>query len=159
MVREVNGLHSLGTHLLLELRECNTKTLCNLELVQDALTNAALEAKATIVEVAFHEFSPFGISGMVVIAESHLAIHTWPEYDYAAVDVFTCGSLINPRIAANSLIEKFESRNHAIIEINRGVLKLNKQIHGFDILEAKKVQSSININHSLTDESGLSVRA
>ncbi len=152
-------MHSLGTHLLLELRECNTNTLCNLELVQDALTNAALEAKATIVEVAFHEFSPFGISGMVVIAESHLAIHTWPEYGYAAVDVFTCGNLINPRIAANFLIEKFESRNHAIIEINRGVFKLNKHIHGFDILEAKKAQGSININHSVTDESGFSVRA
>jgi S-adenosylmethionine decarboxylase len=98
--KEVNRLHALGKHLLLELKDCNPKTLTNLEFVQETLKNAALEAKATIVEVAFHEFSPFGISGMVVIAESHLAIHTWPEYGYAAVDVFTCGDLIDPRVAA-----------------------------------------------------------
>jgi S-adenosylmethionine decarboxylase len=102
--KEVNRLHALGTHLLLELRDCNPKTLGNLEFVQKTLKDAALEAKATIVEVAFHEFSPFGISGMVVIAESHLAIHTWPEYGYAAVDVFTCGDLIDPRVAAKFLI-------------------------------------------------------
>jgi S-adenosylmethionine decarboxylase len=122
-------LHALGTHLLLELRECNPKTLKNLEFVQETLKNAALEAKATIVEVAFHEFSPFGISGMVVIAESHLAIHTWPEYGYAAVDVFTCGDLIDPRVAANFLIEKFESKNPAIIEMKRGILGMGNLPH------------------------------
>ena len=54
------------------------------------------EAKATIIDVSFHEFNPFGISGVVVIAESHLTIHTWPEYAYAAVDIFTCGDIIKP---------------------------------------------------------------
>jgi S-adenosylmethionine decarboxylase len=120
--KEANRLHALGKHLLLELKDCNPKTLTNLEFVQETLKNAALEAKATIVEVAFHEFSPFGISGMVIIAESHLAIHTWPEYGYAAVDVFTCGDLIDPKVAANFLIEKFESKNPSIIEMKRGVL-------------------------------------
>ena len=127
--KEVNRLHALGTHLLLELKECNSKTLGNLEFVQETLKNAALEAKATIVEVAFHEFSPFGISGMVVIAESHLAIHTWPEYGYAAVDVFTCGDLIDPRVAAKFLIEKFESKNPSIIEMKRGILGHEKLPH------------------------------
>ena len=127
--KEVNRLHALGTHLLLELKECNSKTLGNLEFVQETLKNAALEAKATIVEVAFHEFSPFGISGMVVIAESHLAIHTWPEYGYAAVDVFTCGDLIDPRVAAKFLIEKFESKNPSIIEMKRGILGNEKLPH------------------------------
>ena len=120
--KEVNRLHALGTHLLLELKDCNPKTLGNLEFVRETLKNAALEAKATIVEVAFHEFSPFGISGMVVIAESHLAIHTWPEYGYAAVDVFTCGDLIDPRVAAKFLIEKFQSLNPSIVEMKRGIL-------------------------------------
>ena len=127
--KEVNRLHALGTHLLLELRDCNRRTLGNLEFVQETLKNAALEAKATIVEVAFHEFSPFGISGMVVIAESHLAIHTWPEYGYAAVDVFTCGDLIDPRVAANYLIEKFKSKDPSIIEIKRGILGNKKLPH------------------------------
>jgi len=120
--KEANRLHALGTHLLLELRDCNPKTLGNLEFVQETLKNAALEAKATIVEVAFHEFSPFGISGMVVIAESHLAIHTWPEYGYAAVDVFNCGDLIDPRVAAKFLIDEFQCQNPSIIEMKRGIL-------------------------------------
>ena len=127
--KEANRLHALGTHLLLELRDCNPKTLSNLEFVQESLKNAALEAKATIVEVAFHEFSPFGISGMVVIAESHLAIHTWPEYGFAAVDVFTCGDLIDPRVAAKFLIEKFESKNPSIVEMKRGILGHEKLPH------------------------------
>lgn len=122
-------MHALGTHLLLELRDCNPKTLRSLELVRETLKNAALEAKATIVEVAFHEFSPFGISGMVVIAESHLAIHTWPEYGYAAVDVFTCGDQIDPRVAAQFLIEQFECRNPSIIEMKRGILGNEKLPH------------------------------
>ena len=127
--KEANRLHALGTHLLLELRDCNPKTLKNLEFVRETLKNAALEAKATIVEVAFHEFSPFGISGMVVIAESHLAIHTWPEYGYAAVDVFTCGDLIDPKVAAKFLIEKFQSKNPSIIEMKRGILGHEKLPH------------------------------
>ncbi len=122
-------MHALGTHLLLELRDCNPKTLSSLEFVQETLKNAALEAKATIVEVAFHEFSPFGISGMVVIAESHLSIHTWPEYGYAAVDVFTCGDLIDPRVAATFLIEKFECKSPSIIEMKRGILGHEKLPH------------------------------
>jgi S-adenosylmethionine decarboxylase len=122
-------LHALGTHLLLELRDCNPKTLGSLQFVSDTLKNAALEAKATIVEVAFHEFSPFGVSGMVVIAESHLSIHTWPEYGYAAIDVFTCGDVIDPRVAANFLIEKFESKNPSIIEMKRGILGTEKLPH------------------------------
>lgn len=93
------------------------------------MKNAALAAKATIVEVAFHEFSPFGISGMVVIAESHLAIHTWPEYGYAAVDVFTCGDLIKPQVAAKYLIEQFECKNPSIVEMKRGILGHEKLPH------------------------------
>jgi S-adenosylmethionine decarboxylase len=133
--KEANRLHALGTHLLLELRDCNPKTLGSLTYVKEAMQNAALEAKATIVEVAFHEFSPFGISGMVVIAESHLAIHTWPEYGYAAVDVFTCGDLIKPQTAAKFLIEKFESKNHSIVEMKRGVLGHAKLPHKVTLQE------------------------
>lgn len=128
-------MHALGTHLLLELRDCNPKTITDLEYVQESLKNAALEAKATIVEVAFHEFSPFGISGMVVIAESHLAIHTWPEYGYAAVDIFTCGDLIDPRVAATFLIEKFESKSPSIVEMKRGILGNEKLPHKITLQE------------------------
>jgi S-adenosylmethionine decarboxylase len=105
-----------------ELRDCNPTILKNLDDVRDALVSAAKEAKATIVDISFHEFNPFGISGMVVIAESHLSIHTWPEYSYAAVDIFTCGDVIKPEVAAASLIERFESKNPSVVEMKRGIL-------------------------------------
>jgi len=115
-------LYALGTHLLVELRDCNPAILKNLEEVRDALVSAAKEAKATIVDISFHEFNPFGISGMVVIAESHLSIHTWPEYNYAAVDIFTCGDVIKPEVAAASIIERFECKNPSMVEMKRGIL-------------------------------------
>lgn len=86
------------------------------------MVSAAKEAHATIVDISFHEFNPFGISGMVIIAESHLSIHTWPEHAYAAVDIFTCGNIIKPEVAAQLLIRKFESRSPSIVELKRGVL-------------------------------------
>jgi S-adenosylmethionine decarboxylase len=115
-------LYALGTHLLIELRECNPEVLRSLEKVKNAMVSAANEAKATIVNVSFHEFNPFGISGVVVIAESHLTIHTWPEYSYAAIDIFTCGDTIQPETAASYLIREFECRNPQIVEMKRGIL-------------------------------------
>ncbi|MCK5139086.1 MAG: S-adenosylmethionine decarboxylase proenzyme [Thermodesulfovibrionia bacterium] len=115
-------MYALGTHLLLELKECNAKILNSLKEVQDILIEAARVADATIVDVSFHEFSPFGISGMVVIAESHLSIHTWPEYGYAAIDIFTCGSALNPKRAVTYLTEKFQSKNSSVIEVKRGII-------------------------------------
>jgi S-adenosylmethionine decarboxylase len=75
---EEDGLNALGRHLLLELFDCDFDAISNLETVKSALVEAAKRAHATIVDVVFHEFNPFGISGVVVIAESHLSIHTWP---------------------------------------------------------------------------------
>ncbi len=120
-------MHALGTHLLVELRDCNPEILKDLNRVKEALVSAAKKAKATIVDVSFHEFNPFGISGMVVIAESHLSIHTWPEYAYAAVDIFTCGDIIKPETAANYLISQFESRNPSIVEVKRGILSFSNE--------------------------------
>ncbi len=115
-------MHALGTHLLVELKDCNQEIIKDLNAVRDAMVSAAREARATIIDVSFHEFSPFGISGMVVIAESHLSIHTWPEYGYAAVDIFTCGDIIKPEAAARYLIERFESKNPSIVEMKRGII-------------------------------------
>lgn len=115
-------MYALGTHLLVELRGCNSEILKSLEKVRNAMVSAAKEARATIVDVSFHEFNPFGISGVVVIAESHLTIHTWPEYDYAAVDIFTCGDVIKPEEAASYLIKQFECKNPSIVEMKRGIL-------------------------------------
>jgi len=86
----VNQKTWLGRHLLLELYDCDRNSLNQVEYVEEALLQAAMAANATIIESKFHQFNPYGISGVVVIAESHLTIHTWPEHAYAAVDVFTC---------------------------------------------------------------------
>ena len=115
-------MHALGTHLLVELRCCSSKLLNDLKKVEEILVAAAREANATVIESRFHKFSPFGISGVVVIAESHLTIHTWPEYGYAAVDVFTCGEVLKPEIAVNYMIDKFQSKSPSIVEVKRGLL-------------------------------------
>lgn len=113
-------MHALGRHLLLELKTCNSRLLNDLKKVQEIMVSAAKEAKATIVEISFHKFSPFGISGVVVIAESHISVHTWPEYGYAAIDIFTCGDVLQPETAAAHLIEKFQSKDPSIVEMKRG---------------------------------------
>jgi len=82
---------------------------------------AAKRAQATIVDVVFHEFNPFGISGVVVIAESHLSIHTWPEYKYAAVDIFSCGDVLQPEVAANYLVEQFGAERTSVVDVQRGM--------------------------------------
>ncbi len=120
-------MHALGTHLLVELRECNTKFLNDVKKIEEVLVAAAKEAKATIIESRFHRFSPFGISGVVVIAESHLTIHTWPEYGYAAVDIFTCGEVLQPSVAANYIIGKLHSKSPSMVEMKRGYLSLGEQ--------------------------------
>ena len=87
------------------------------------MKRAALECGATIVNAVFHAFNPHGVSGVVVIAESHLTIHTWPEYGYAAVDVFTCGDTVDPWIATSTLKEYFKAEKIKTVEIQRGELK------------------------------------
>ena len=115
-------MYALGTHLLVELKECNPETLKSLEKIRSAMVSAAKEAKATIIDISFREFNPFGISGIVVIAESHLTIHTWPEYGYAAVDIFTCGDIIKTEKASSYLIKQLECKNPSFVEMKRGIL-------------------------------------
>jgi len=119
--RRISGLNALGRHLLLELFDCDSDAINNLEAVKGALVEAAKRAHATIVDVVFHEFNPFGVSGVVVIAESHLSIHTWPEYRYAAVDIFSCGDILKPEVAANYLVEHFGAERTSVVEMQRGM--------------------------------------
>jgi len=120
-------LNALGRHLLVELFDCDPDVIDNLESVKEALIEAAKRAQATIVDVVFHEFNPFGISGVVVIAESHLSIHTWPEYRYAAVDIFSCGDALQPEVAASYLVEQFAAERTSIVEMQRGMF-LNSRV-------------------------------
>ena len=111
---------ALGTHLLLELNECDSGLLDELDLIETAMVDAAREAGASILGRSFHKFTPRGVTGIVAIAESHLAIHTWPEHGYAAVDIFTCGESFAPDRAAQLIIGSLKCRNPVTTTIRRG---------------------------------------
>ena len=115
-------MNALGRHLLVELHDCDKEALNDLGFLRDVMVKAAIDCGAVVLGDSFHHFNPQGVSGVVIIAESHLSIHTWPEYGYAAVDIFTCGTSVNPEKAAEVLIEKLGSKNHSVMEIPRGVL-------------------------------------
>lgn len=110
----------LGRQLIAELYDCDRAKLTDRELIEAAMNAAAREAGATIVDSVFHLFNPHGVSGVVIIAESHLTIHTWPEYGYAAIDVFTCGETIDPAEAVDKLALALQAGHHSITEVNRG---------------------------------------
>ena len=112
----------LGQHVLAEFFECDPNILNNSEKIEKLMIDAALECGATIVQKCFHMFSPHGVSGVVIIAESHLAIHTWPELGYAAVDLFTCGEKCDPKVAYEFLKNKLNSKKAFFTELNRGIL-------------------------------------
>ncbi len=115
-------MNALGKHILLELKDCDRKVLNNLGFLKSILSGAAQEAGATVLGESFHQFAPQGVSGVVIIAESHLFIHTWPEYGYAAIDIFTCGNTVQPEKAVQRLIRELGAKNHSILEIQRGIL-------------------------------------
>ncbi len=120
-VEEVN----LGQHVLAEFFECDPNTLNSIDKVEKYMVDAALECGATIVQKCFHMFNPYGVSGVVIISESHLAIHTWPELGYAAVDLFTCGDKCDPKISYEFLKKKFHCQNATFTELKRGILNKN----------------------------------
>ena len=112
----------LGCHVLLELRDCNPILLDDLDYIRQAMLTAADDVGATVVGESFHRFNPQGVTGILSIAESHISIHTWPEYRYAAADIFTCGAAFSPMEAANRLAEQLECRDPEFKEIERGLV-------------------------------------
>ena len=123
-------MNALGRHLLLELKECDKEVLDNLEYLRECMCETAEKIGATVLNNVFHQFSPQGVSGVVVIAESHLCIHTWPEYRFAAIDIFTCGDTIDPKSAIDILVAKLGAREHSAVEIERGIF--NKELIAVD---------------------------
>jgi S-adenosylmethionine decarboxylase proenzyme len=111
MVEKTQFQHIVGHHILLELHDCNVALLNDVQQIKTIMCQAADKAKATIVTEHFHHFSPYGISGVVIIQESHLTIHTWPEFGYAAIDIFTCSSKLDLQEAVHFITEKFNAGN------------------------------------------------
>ncbi len=110
----------LGKHLILELWDCDSKALDDLEGIEQLLLDSVKACNATLICVKTHKFSPQGVTGVAVLAESHISIHTWPELGYAAMDIFTCGQHVNPSDAIPIIKEFLKPRHFDIIDIKRG---------------------------------------
>jgi len=111
----------LGHHLIVEYSGCDQSILDNQPLIEEYLKEAARKSGATIVQSVMHRYNPQGISGVVVIAESHLSIHTWPEYGYAAVDFFTCGESVDPYKAHEYMQKMLKAKMADVRDLNRGM--------------------------------------
>lgn len=118
MTKEV--IKSLGEHLIIEAWKM--KNLNQPEIIRKALKEMVKATGATFLSLKLHKFNPHGISGIAVIAESHISIHTWPEYKYAAIDIFTCGVRVNPYAAIPVVKKYFKPKHIKIMDLKRGVL-------------------------------------
>jgi len=117
-------MNALGRHILVEFYDCSPELMNDVVHIENSMVAAAETAGATVINSTFHHFSPYGVSGVVVIQESHLAIHTWPEYGYAAVDLFTCGDSVDPWVSYKFLKDAFEAGHGSSMECRRGQLDL-----------------------------------
>jgi S-adenosylmethionine decarboxylase len=111
----------LGRHLIVEYCDCDRAVLNDRSLLERHMNEAVRKSGATIVQSIFHNYNPCGVSGAVIIAESHFSIHSWPEYGYAAVDFFTCGQSVNPHIAADYMKEVLGASDCHVKNLDRGI--------------------------------------
>ncbi|MCP9808317.1 adenosylmethionine decarboxylase [Cyanobium sp. HWJ4-Hawea] len=110
---------TVGKHCILELYNCDSAKLDDEAFLRTAITTAAKQAGATLLNLITHRFDPQGVTGLALLAESHISIHTWPESGYAAVDVFTCGDHTMPEKACQVLAEELESGRHKLTSFRR----------------------------------------
>jgi len=115
-----NHVGTLGKHFLLDLKDCNAHLLNDMDFIKNVLYSVATGAGTPVIGESFHRFEPQGLSGVVLITGAHLCIHTWPEYGYAAIDIFTYGDPFQPDDVAGTIVEKLECKNPAIVELKRG---------------------------------------
>lgn len=108
--------------MLLELQGCKSGVLDSVNALESALCEAAVEGGAQVVKTAFHQFSPVGISGVVIISESHITVHSWPEIGYAAVDIFTCGDPQMPERVRAAIERRLQPKESVARTFTRGTL-------------------------------------
>ncbi len=112
-----NGVRCAGVHLIIDLHEA--EGLNDIDLIEQTLRRCVDAARATLLHIHLHHFQPNGVSGVAVLAESHISIHTWPDAGYAALDVFMCGQA-NPDACIPVLREAFAAQRVEVNEILRG---------------------------------------
>ncbi len=117
----------IGTHLLIELYGCNGDILRDVQLIREILINSAKLGRATILTDYFHKFGyEGGVTGIICISESHISIHTWPEYGYAALDIFTCSPKMDPELIQDKIVEVLKPKRMVIKKINRGLIRVKQ---------------------------------
>lgn len=122
-------MEHLGRHVIIELWGCS-QSINDAEHVKTAMLNAVKAANATLLNIYVHTFSPQGVTGVAVLSESHLSIHTWPEHGYVAADVFTCGETTKPHAAAQVLDNAFDAERMEVHELVRGALAPARPVRG-----------------------------
>lgn len=100
---------TISRHIIADIRSDDPFLFDEAELILETLTLAAKVANATILKTAYHQFSPHGITAFLLLAESHISIHTWPELNKAALDIYTCGDHTDPDAALNFILEKLKA--------------------------------------------------
>ncbi|MBP9884808.1 MAG: S-adenosylmethionine decarboxylase proenzyme [Leptospiraceae bacterium] len=121
-------LNVLGKHSIAEYYDCDREIINDQDLIEKLMIEAVEISGATLVKTVFHKFSPHGVTGIVVVAESHFAIHTWPEYGYCAVDIFTCGDVIDNRLALDHIKKQLCAKSVSVLEMKRGILDTGEDI-------------------------------
>ena len=122
-----SSIDLVGKHCILELYECDQFRLNDEAFLRTTITSATKFAGATLLNLITHRFQPHGVTGLALLAESHMSIHTWPEHGYAAVDVFTCGDHTMPERACEFLRKELLSQKYCIKSISREVPKTLKR--------------------------------
>ena len=136
---------ALGRHMTVEFCDCEPKTLADVKLMEQIFLRAAEKSGATVIESNFHEFKPQGVSGVVVISESHFAVHAWPEYDYAAVDLFTCGDNVDFDVATEVIGKGLKSAQWIVSSVmNRGIVGTNGVERLVPVIEGHDCRFSIS---------------
>ena len=106
-------------HLLLDLYRCDYEKLNDEPFLRCSINKAAKLANAIVLNLISNKFQPQGVTAIALLAESHISIHTWPESNYSAVDIFTCGQNMLPEIASQYLIEALKAEEHSLRIIER----------------------------------------
>ena len=106
-------------HILLELYRCDCEKINDESFLRCILNRAAKLANATVLNLISNKFEPQGVTAIALLAESHISIHTWPESNYSAVDIFTCGQNMMPEVASQYLIESLMAKEHYLRVIDR----------------------------------------
>ena len=118
---DINSSENIGRHCILELYQCDHAKLNDEAFIRTTITSSAKVAGATLINLVTHSFKPQGVTGLALLAESHISIHTWPEIGYEAIHVFTCGDHTMPEKACKLLFKHFLAKNFSFKNIAREI--------------------------------------